>query len=46
MSYDGAMNFGLIADYDALPDIDVTAEGIEGSLAELIAAAAAAGATR
>jgi WS/DGAT/MGAT family acyltransferase len=41
MSYDGGMNFGLIGDYDALPDLDLIAEGIEGSLAELRAAAAA-----
>ena len=40
MSYDGGMNFGLIGDYDALPDLDVVAEGIEGSLAELTVAAA------
>ncbi|MDP9384600.1 MAG: wax ester/triacylglycerol synthase family O-acyltransferase [Actinomycetota bacterium] len=39
MSYDGGMNFGLIGDYDALPDLDVIAEGIEGSLAALTAAA-------
>jgi WS/DGAT/MGAT family acyltransferase len=36
MSYDGGMNFGLLGDYDALPDLDVVAEGIEGSLAELV----------
>jgi WS/DGAT/MGAT family acyltransferase len=35
MSYDGKMNFGLLGDYDAMPDLDVVAEGIEGSLAEL-----------
>jgi len=39
MSYNGSMNFGLISDYDAVPDLDVVAEGIEGSLAELLAAA-------
>ena len=39
MSYDGGMNFGLLGDYDALPDLDVVAEGIEGSLAELVAIA-------
>jgi len=39
MSYDGGMNFGLIGDFDALPDLDVIAEGIEGSLGELTAAA-------
>jgi WS/DGAT/MGAT family acyltransferase len=40
MSYDGGMNFGLLGDYDALPDLDVVAEGIEGSLAELLRLAA------
>ncbi|HEX8105845.1 MAG TPA: wax ester/triacylglycerol synthase family O-acyltransferase [Solirubrobacteraceae bacterium] len=39
ISYDGGMNFGLIADYDALPDLDLVVEGIEGSLAELEQAA-------
>ena len=39
MSYDGGMNFGLLGDYDALPDLDIVAEGIEGSLAELVTAA-------
>jgi diacylglycerol O-acyltransferase / wax synthase len=37
MSYNGRMNFGLLGDYDALPDIGVIAEGIEASLAELLA---------
>ncbi len=36
MSYDGQMNFGLLGDYDALPDIDLIAESIEGALAELL----------
>ena len=40
LSYDGGMNFGLMGDYDALPDLDLVAEGIEGSLAGLVAAAA------
>jgi hypothetical protein len=39
MSYDGAIDYGLLGDYDALPDIDVVAEGIEESLAELLRAA-------
>ncbi|MGI8622434.1 MAG: WS/DGAT/MGAT family O-acyltransferase [Solirubrobacteraceae bacterium] len=39
MSYDGQMDVGLLGDYDALPDLDVVAEGIEGSLAELLAVA-------
>jgi len=33
------MNFGLLGDFDALPDIDTIAEGIEASLAELLALA-------
>ena len=36
MSYDGGMDFGLLGDYDAMPDLDVLAEGIEGALAELL----------
>jgi hypothetical protein len=39
MSYNGQMSFGLLGDYDALPDIGVVADGIEGSLAELVAPA-------
>jgi len=36
MSYDGSMDFGLIADLDALTDLDVIAEGLTQSLAELV----------
>jgi diacylglycerol O-acyltransferase / wax synthase len=36
MSYDGEVNFGLLADYDAIPDVDEIAEGIAESLAELV----------
>jgi WS/DGAT/MGAT family acyltransferase len=39
MSYNGQMSFGLLGDYDALPDIGVVAEGIEASLGELVALA-------
>jgi diacylglycerol O-acyltransferase len=39
MSYDGKVGFGLLGDYDALPDLDVVAEGIEASLAQLVALA-------
>jgi len=39
LSYNGAMCFGLLADYDSLPDLDVIAEGLEASLAELLALA-------
>jgi diacylglycerol O-acyltransferase / wax synthase len=41
MSYNGAIDFGLLGDYDALPDIDTIADGIEDGLAELRAAARA-----
>jgi WS/DGAT/MGAT family acyltransferase len=39
MSYDGGIDYGLLGDYDALPDIDLIAEGIDAALAELVAAA-------
>jgi diacylglycerol O-acyltransferase / wax synthase len=42
MSYNGEMNFGLLGDYDALPDIDALADGIEAQLDELVALARAA----
>jgi diacylglycerol O-acyltransferase len=42
ISYDGKVGFGLLGDYDALPDLDVVAEGIEASLAQLVALAKAA----
>jgi diacylglycerol O-acyltransferase / wax synthase len=42
ISYNGGMNFGLLADYDAMGDVNVVAEGIERSIAELVEAADAA----
>jgi diacylglycerol O-acyltransferase len=39
MSYNGMLNFGLLADYDALPDLDVIQQGIEESRDELLRAA-------
>jgi WS/DGAT/MGAT family acyltransferase len=39
MSYNGQMNFGLLGDYDAVPDLDRIGDGIEASLAELVALA-------
>ncbi len=36
MSYNGKMNFGLLADYDAVPDLVAIGEAIEASLAELL----------
>ena len=38
MSYDGRVEYGLLGDFDALPDIDVIVEGIDAALAELITA--------
>ena len=32
MSYNGGLDYGLLGDYDALPDIDVIADGIDASL--------------
>jgi WS/DGAT/MGAT family acyltransferase len=42
ISYDGKVGFGLLGDYDALPDLDLVAEGIEASLAQLLELAKAA----
>jgi diacylglycerol O-acyltransferase len=42
MSYNGGINFGLLADYDAIDDVAVIADGIEASIAELGEAADAA----
>jgi diacylglycerol O-acyltransferase / wax synthase len=42
MSYNGKVDFGLLADYDAMPDIDAFASHLEESLAELLKAARAA----
>ncbi len=39
MSYAGEMNFGLLGDFDALPDIDSIGESIKAELAELVALA-------
>ncbi len=39
MSYNGGLDYGLLGDYDAMPDIDLMAEGIEASLGQLLAAA-------
>jgi diacylglycerol O-acyltransferase / wax synthase len=36
MSYNGAVNFGLIADPDSLDDLDAVAAGIDAALAELV----------
>jgi diacylglycerol O-acyltransferase len=41
MSYDGRIDFGLVADYDALPDLDALASGLEAEIATLTEAAGA-----
>jgi WS/DGAT/MGAT family acyltransferase len=40
MSYDGMIEYGLLADFDALPDLDVIAHGIDVALRTLVQAAA------
>ena len=42
MSYNGRICFGLLADYDAMDDVEAISEGISSSLEELEEAAAAA----
>jgi diacylglycerol O-acyltransferase / wax synthase len=46
MSYNGGINFGLLADYDSMDDVDIVASGLEEALAELLEAAAARSAER
>jgi WS/DGAT/MGAT family acyltransferase len=41
LSYNGGINFGLIGDYDTLPDLDVISEALEESIAELLSLARA-----
>ena len=36
MSYDGGVAYGLLGDYDTLPDIDLIAQGIQDGLDELL----------
>jgi WS/DGAT/MGAT family acyltransferase len=39
MSYNGSIDFGLIGDYDQLDDLEVVADGLRTSLADLVSAA-------
>jgi hypothetical protein len=39
MSYNGGIDFGLLGDYDAMPDIDEIAQNLEVALEELVVAA-------
>jgi WS/DGAT/MGAT family acyltransferase len=43
MSYNGGINFGLLADFDSMDDVEVIADGIERALSDLADAAAEAG---
>ncbi|HEV3376645.1 MAG TPA: wax ester/triacylglycerol synthase family O-acyltransferase [Thermoleophilaceae bacterium] len=45
MSYNGKIDFGLLADYDAMPDLDDFGAMLEESLAELLDAATGAAAS-
>ena len=40
MSYNGGLNFGLLGDFDAMPDLDRFADGLREALAELVSLAA------
>ncbi|MFL5846556.1 MAG: WS/DGAT/MGAT family O-acyltransferase [Solirubrobacteraceae bacterium] len=46
MSYDGGVNFGLIADLDSMPDLDTVRDGIERSIEEYLALSGRRGAAR
>lgn len=46
LSYDGNLNFGLNADYDALPDLDSLARDLEQSIAEIVQATPSAPAAK
>ena len=39
MSYNGGIDFGLLGDYDAMPDLDELGQDLSVALAELVAAA-------
>jgi WS/DGAT/MGAT family acyltransferase len=41
ISYDGRLHFGLVADFDALPDLEDLAGDVRAAIAELLAAATA-----
>jgi diacylglycerol O-acyltransferase len=36
LSYNGHLNFGLNADYDALPDLELLASDLEAEIAEIV----------
>ena len=46
MSYNGKVDFGLLADYDAMPDLEAVGDAVAEALDELLAAARARSAPR
>ena len=46
MSYNGGINFGLLADYDEMEDVELLADGLSEALTELLGAAATVEARR
>ncbi len=46
LSYDGQLNFGIVGDFDAMPDLDSLGGDLETTLAETVAAAREAAGTR
>jgi len=46
MSYNGGLNFSLLADFDAIPDVDVIAAALEGEVAALLTAVRSRGGRR
>jgi WS/DGAT/MGAT family acyltransferase len=46
MSYNGSVDFGLLGDYDSMPDLDVFADYLDDALAELMEAAGVGRPTR
>jgi hypothetical protein len=46
VSYNGRIDFGLVSDYDALPDLDDVAKALEGAIGELAAVAGVVGKPR
>ena len=46
MSYDGQLNFGLVGDYEAIPDLDALADDLEAAIEDARSEAAAPEASR
>jgi hypothetical protein len=46
LSYDGRLNFGLNADYDALADLELLATDLAAAIAEIVQSLSSATASR